>query len=49
MDDKKLKEILWDLVMEDKIECGINEEGEVVYWMTEEQRESYFDDLEGEA
>lgn len=49
MDDKKLKEILWELVMEDKIECGINEEGEVVYWMTEEQRESYFDDLEGEA
>lgn len=46
MDDKKLKEILWDLVMEDKIECGMNEEGEVVYWMTDEQRERYFDDLE---
>jgi hypothetical protein len=46
MNLNELEETLWSLVKENKIECGMNEEGEMVYWMTDEQREKYFDDLE---
>ena len=41
MNLNELEETLWSLVKENKIECGMNEEGEVVYWMTDEQVERY--------
>jgi hypothetical protein len=37
----KLDAALEKLVSIGAIECGLNDEGEVVYWMTEEQKAHY--------
>jgi len=42
--DDVLGAVLWELVSTGAIECGLNDEGEVVYWMTEEQKARYFEE-----
>ena len=40
--NEELEKTLWLLVSEGKIECGLDEEGQVVYWMTDEQKAAYY-------
>ena len=42
--DAMLSAVLWELVSTNKIECGLDDEGEVVYWMTDEQKARYFEE-----
>jgi len=39
-----LNNVLMDLVQEDKITMGVNEEGEFIFWMTDEQKAAYFEE-----
>ena len=43
-----LDSILMDLVNQNKIEMGVDENGEFVFWMTDEQKEAYHKALEEE-
>ena len=40
----EIENALWALVTTGKIEMGLDEEGEIVYWMTDEQRAAYFEE-----
>jgi hypothetical protein len=40
----EIENALWELVTTGKIEMGLDEEGEIVYWMTDEQRAAYFEE-----
>jgi hypothetical protein len=40
----EIENALWALVTTGKIEMGLDEEGEIVYWMTDEQRADYFEE-----
>ena len=44
-----LDSILMDLVNQNKIEMGVDENGEFVFWMTDEQKEAYHKALEEEG
>ena len=35
---------LWHLVIMGQIEMGVDEDGEIVYWMTDKQKEAYFEE-----
>jgi hypothetical protein len=35
---------LWHLVIMGQIEMGMDEDGEIVYWMTDKQKEDYFEE-----
>ena len=45
--DERVNAALMHLVQKGQIEMGVNEEGEFVFWMTDEQREAYHKFLEG--
>lgn len=44
-----LNSVLMDLVNQNKIEMGVDEDGQFVFWMTDEQREAYYKALEEEG
>jgi hypothetical protein len=39
--NEELNNVLMELVREDKITMGVDEEGEIIFWMTDEQKEAY--------
>lgn len=41
MDFEKLMDCLTSLVRDGLVEMGLDEKGEIVYWMTDEQKEKY--------
>ena len=43
-----LNSVLMDLVNRNKIEMGVDENGQFVFWMTDEQREAYYKEMEEE-
>ena len=45
--DERVNAALMHLVQTGQIEMGVNEKGEFVFWMTDEQREAYHKSLEG--
>jgi hypothetical protein len=44
MFNEDLNNVLMELVQKDKITMGVNEEGEFVFWMTDEQKAVYFEE-----
>lgn len=42
-----LEDALWHLVITGKIEMGMNEDGDIVYWMTDKQKQDYFEEQNG--
>ena len=40
--NEDLNNVLMELVQKDKITMGVNEEGEFIFWMTDEQKEVYY-------
>lgn len=44
--EEMLNEALLNLVNKNLIEMGVNEEGEFVFWMTDEQKEAYHKAME---
>ena len=44
-----LNSVLMELVNKNKIEMGVDENGQFVFWMTDEQREAYYKELEEEG
>ena len=46
--NEDLNNVLMELVQKDKITMGVDEEGEFIFWMTDEQKEAYFEEDESE-
>ena len=44
--DERVNAALMHLVQTGQIEMGVNEKGEFVFWMTEEQKASYEKEME---
>jgi hypothetical protein len=40
----EIENALWELVTTGKIEMGLDEEGVIIYWMTDEQKAAYFEE-----
>ena len=40
----EIEDALWELVTTEKIEMGLDEEGVIIYWMTDEQKAAYFEE-----
>jgi hypothetical protein len=47
-DREDLNATLFDMVINGLIEAGIDENGEVVYWMTDEQKAAYNESLKND-
>jgi hypothetical protein len=42
--NEDLNNVLMELVQKDKITMGVNEEGEFIFWMTDEQKAAYYEE-----
>ena len=40
--NEDLNNVLMEFVQKDKITMGVDEEGEFIFWMTDEQKEVYY-------
>ncbi len=41
-----LNDTLFDMVSRGLIEMGVDEDGQFIFWMTDEQKEAYYKELE---